>query len=101
MQKILKSGFFVLATVLAGCEKNFDDGVETANNLQLQTDVGKLVLGKKLENPYSLANVEKSRSELKKEEKSLNLKGKSLEKPLEATHRYLVVSTWLNVGLDG
>lgn len=82
-----------LSLAVTSCQKNEDAPQELPSENQpaqtLPNKENQLILGKKLENPYSLANMQKARETLLQQNDS-GIKLSAFATPLSATHYYVV-----------
>lgn len=82
-----------LSLAVTSCQKNEDAPQELPSENQpaqtLPNKENQLILGKKLENPYSLANMQKARETLLQQNDS-GIKLSAFATPLNATHYYVV-----------
>lgn len=83
-----------ISLMTVSCQKDIVDTptLSATNQAQVQPQNGtELILGKQLENPYALKNMQKAMDTITKSIRKSTLSGKPYgQKPLEATHYYVV-----------
>jgi len=90
LQKLRLLTLILLGLLIYSCqnEENFTSKTEEQINLNEQDGLKKMVLGKKLENPYSVENMRKA---LKNLQKSSSTAGKGLRDDFEITTTHLYI----------